>query len=315
MTHRELEEQLRSEIAERRRELSQVAGDDHVSGLVRGQLEARIATVEDELSTAINPVLVLSLTDEDGSHSVQAKRLGSILSRLQDAITRTGWALETGAEDHRDPPAQMIQATTFDVLALSPGSFEITMRHAEHEDLQQLYLDTETPSLAEEAVGKLMELFSAAEEAELDSDELEELATGLGKGPSDSVQKLLAHFVEGGLSARFELGAVRSSRAYLKPQSADRLRSWLRSVEERTERVSVRGRLTLGDEDDGNFRLVDAAGTPYEGKADPAILAGKTLGDTFDAVLDQVTAIGEHTGTVRTKWLLRSLRSVHRDDG
>lgn len=309
MTHRDLEEQLRAEIAERRRDLEAIQSVGPMEALLRGQLEVRIAEVERELAVAVNPILVLRLKDEENSHAVEAKRLGSILTRLQDSITRAGWAIRTGADDQRDPPASIIQGTTFDVLAFASGSFQITLRHLEHTDLHQLQLETETAVLAEEAVEKLMILFRAAERAELDTEELEDLASQLGKGPSDSVQKLLAQLVEGGLTAEFNMEGMHSTAATLQPPAADRLRGWLRTVQENTERIEITARLTLGDEDDGNFRLVDDAGTPYEGKGDPDILAGRTIGMAYDAVLDRVTSVGEHTGTIRTKYVLRSLRS------
>lgn len=311
MTARNREEQARDEIARHRRFIESAGpAEDFASQFARGQLEARIDELEGIIRGEMPRLDVVLGGEEAEQHRVPAELLGRLIRRLQQGITRIGWAFQAGATDEREPPVAIKRLTSFDVVAFSPSSFRITLQRPMTTDLmaQQLELDV-APELAEMSVGAFMELVGRAQDQSLD-EEAEELAHRIGQASAKSVQRLMGDLAQSNMVATFDWRGDGEARAIVTPETAKGLGDWLRSVEERTRPIEVRGTLHGGDDLVGNFKLVDAAENVYEGKADPEILAGKTFGETYIAALDEVTSVADHIGTTTQKYVLRSLRRV-----
>lgn len=309
MTTRDTENQMRAEIARHRR-FSEEAGtpEDFASRLMDGQIEARITSLETDLRGFLEPRLDVTFSGEEAErHRVPANLLGRVITRLQQSVTRVGWTAHAGGSGDGPIPARIEQLMAMDVVALAAGSFRITLQQPLEQDLLEERLELGDPRLIQTSVESLLTLFEAAQLGRLDED-VEEVAQSIGKGAAKTVQRLLNDLAKSGMSTAFDWKGETEQSVELIPDAAGRLRDWLKSVEERTHEIRVIGTLEMGDHDVGRFKLIDAGGHVYEGKSNPDILAGKSLTQSFEAVIEIVTAVADHIGSVTERYTLRALQ-------
>ena len=307
MTREQIERQLSEEITDLRRIMETVALGDFTGEVVVAQYDARLEFLESALRGLIEPRLDVTFGgDSADQHRVPARFLARVVGRLQQSVTRTGWSFHSGAVDEREPPVPIQRALSLDVVAVSPSSFRITFQNPLEEDLSQQELDLRDPRLLETSIGALLSLFEAAQSEHL-TEETEELARRIGKGAAKSVQRLLGDLADSGMSTRFNWAGEAERSIDVSPDTAGRLRDWLRSVEERTEEIRMVGTLHGGDDLVGRFIFEDLGGTVYEGRAEPDVMAGKRITETYEAVIEVVTAVADHTGVESHSYVLRAL--------
>lgn len=317
MTTRDTENQIRAEIARHRRFLEESpAPVDFASRLMDGQLEARVSSLEADLRGLLEPRFDVTLFGQEAEqHRLPASLLGRVITRLQQSVTRIGWTSHAGGTGEGPIPTWIDHLMAMDVVALAPGSFRITLQQPLKEDLLAERLELDDPRLIQTSIESLLTLFEAAQLGHLDED-VEEVAHAIGRGAAKTVQRLLNDLATSGMSTDLHWKGGTERFVELDPDAAGRLRDWLRSVEERTHEVRVIGTLEMGDHDVGRFKLIDTGGRVYEGKANPDILAGKPLTQSFEAVIEVVTAIADHIGSQTERYTLRALRPDprHRDE-
>jgi hypothetical protein len=292
------ERQLRDEISEHRRFLSTLEEDgDYVTRMIREQTEERIRFLGEELEAFTEKLLDLRFDDRIHRRSMPTALLANLLSRLQTALTYTGWALEVGPGIRGEPPARIDRDTETEVVALATGSFLVRIRKS------SLELDSH---LLDNAIQMVLELAEASAGNALDT-EVEEKAQLLGREPTRRLALFFRKLSESSLTTNFHWMGLPEREVEIDPAQAGNLGMWLEEVEESIGQMTIRGALKVADTLRSRFAILDESGRSYEGRADPNLLAHLEIEADYIADVQITTSVSDRIGASAERITLLSI--------
>lgn len=291
MSRKAIVAQIWDEIELHREVLASSTGESFSDRMSAAQASQRIEEAEQRLRLVSEPGLTLELEGElaDG-HRLPVTTVTNILGRLQRTITGVSWSIRSGRSISGTVPAAVDRATSLDLLATAPGSFEFHFRHPSgpRDRLEQTRLDLDEPEIIEKAFETLGRWFHF-EAGAIDAPETHEAIADLGPFAAKHLEGFVRALGQQDLTAKLQWQGTRSGNAVLTPDRATALADWLAYEVSETQVVDVRGTLRAADEDNGTFAIVDAAGNRYEGKAvEPSLVSEKTISREVSARLEQV---------------------------
>lgn len=303
------EQQLLDEVAAHREFLEQhPEGATFSSRVVFQQIESRIDELETELEALRDEHFTFRLVHQGReSSAIDTSLLGYLLTKLQTALTYTGWALMAGPGVDGAPPVSINRQTSTEVVALAPGSFEVTIRKT----VPELRVEGEGTDLLDPALDAFLTLAEAAAQEGFDATVLD-VASDLGGQSSRRLSQWFAKLADESMTADLAWSVAPERSVILRPTESRMLSEWLNSVQEKTAETVIVGVLRTADAIKKRFALETETGETREGKADPELLHGAEIDARYRARVRIVVSESEHTTAVTEKLTLLSLERLDR---
>lgn len=210
-----------------------------------------------------DPQLRLRFIDSSSPHlqAMSASTLGTALQRLQSLLNWTAWSQAAGPTVDGDAvPASISRLAKTEVVAVSSGSFQITMRRSEL-DLTDTF---------DRSIEIIFDLTNLADDLLYDQ-ALEETVSLLGHQACGRAQRFFALLGDNGQHLEMNWGFDRRD-VFISAENSKQLSNWLNNYETAVDEIDVVGTLKMADSG-GRFRIEDDQGAHYEGRSE-ADLAG-----------------------------------------
>jgi len=266
---------------------------DAIADLFRNQAARREASARRG-----EPTLELRFVDSTSpsSHALETEFVTQALSRLQRLLNRLVWAEEAGPTVAGNVPAAIQRVANTDLIAITPGSFQITIRKSE----------LELSSTFDTAIGRIFEFIGSSDSPDQDVD-LAELVVEIGPVATNRARLFFETLAERSIDLDLGWDEFRFS-GYLPADRAAYLSTWLKAADETATTITITGSLAMGDTQ-GRFRLVDSTGNQFEGSSD-VDLSGYELDRSYRAEIRETLLVNSRSGLTRTTHRLLGLETV-----